>query len=424
MTEYLKQELENLLGNSFIKEKIEEIYAYRKTLDSKANSIFTNLVRNQVQREAYAAVLNSNHRNCIVALATGGGKSKIAIDLFNTFADRYEQKSLLVVPTLKLKNDNWLEEFTKWNTDYSSIEKICYKSCIKYAGQVYPLIVLDEGHNLTAKSSSILKDNQYAKCLYLSATLPENNLKREMLKNKGFKVVYQLSLEECVKLGFVADYEITVVKVPLETEDKKYHLYRDNAKVYVSEFEMNKYHNETVKRILDNPYAKSALKKNVIMNRMQFIYSLRSKTEALKFIKDNVIPEDVRTLYFCGSIKQAEELSSYHYHSKSCSKHYDAFKKEEINHLSSVSSLNEGHTFPNLNTVVISQVQSSEKDLVQRIGRALRKEKGKVYILISEGTQDEIWLKNALTFFDGSKVTEIAYENLKNQFNYDLHHTN
>jgi superfamily II DNA or RNA helicase len=414
MTEYLKQELENLLGNSFIKEKIEEIYAYRKTLDSKASAIFTNLVRNQVQREAYTAVLNSSHRNCIVALATGAGKSKIAIDLFNTFADRYEQKSLLVVPTLKLKNDNWLEEFTKWSTDYSSIEKICYKSCIKYAGQVYPLIVLDEGHNLTAKSSSILKDNQYAKCLYLSATLPENNLKREMLKNKGFKVVYQLSLEECVKLGFVADYEITVVKVPLETEDKKYHFYEEGSKVYVSEFEMNAYHDKVVKKALDNPYAKSVLKKKVIMNRMQFIYNLRSKTEALKFLKNSIVPENTRTLYFCGSIKQAEELSTYHYHSKSSSKHYDAFKKEEINHLSSVSSLNEGHTFPNLNTVVISQVQSSEKDLVQRIGRALRNKKGTVYILISQNTQDEKWLENALLFFDKTKVNYVDYETFKN----------
>ena len=153
---------------------------------------------------------------------------------------------------------------------------------------------------------------------------------------------------------------------------------------------------------------------------MQFIYKLKSKENVAKFILDNLIPEDDRVLIFAGGIAQANSLCKDSYHSKSNNLAYDAFKAQEINRLSCVKAINEGHNLPGVDKAVICQVTSKDKDLVQRIGRIIRFRPGHealVYIVVSEGTQDEVWLNKALMGIDSNKVEYTTFTNLKEKYN-------
>lgn len=95
---------------------------------------------------------------------------------------------------------------------------------------------------------------------------------------------------------------------------------------------------------------------------------------------------------FCGSIKQAESLSKNVIHSKIShpEKALKAFKDGELNELFAVSMLKEGVNIPNIQACVITQLDSKERDFVQKAGRALRNpDDPTVYIFFFKDTQDE-----------------------------------
>ena len=76
----------------------------------------------------------------------------------------------------------------------------------------------------------------------------------------------------------------------------------------------------------------------------------------------------------------------------------------------------EGHNFPSVDKAIIEQIDSNDKNLTQRVGRIIRFRPGHealLYIIVAEGTQDEVWLNSALTNVDKSKIEYIRFQNLK-----------
>lgn len=403
--------LSDLLQGQPIKTKINEIYEYRLSLENPKS--FIQKVREQVQKEAVEAVL-ACETNAIVAIATGGGKSKIALDLSNHFLSKSPNKEqLLLVPTEKLRDSNWIDEINLWTDGkiLSQLDRKCYASASKIVDKHYSLAIFDEGHNLTELSSEVIDQNTFDKIVLLTATVPKEFAKIETLSRNNFKVAYELTLDECVKLGFVASYDITLVSVPVDTTQANVLAGTKQKPFYTTEFKAYSYLSSMVDKykMLNKPF----LKNTFIRKRMQLIYNLKSKESAAKWIVDNLIPKEERALYFCGSISQANNLCEYTYHSKSGDKWYKAFKNKEINRLATVKAVNEGHTFPELNYAMLVQIQSKEKDAVQRIGRVLRQQHGKIFILVAEGTQDEKWAENALKGFDQSKITKVRFPYLQ-----------
>jgi hypothetical protein len=68
-----------------------------------------------------------------------------------------------------------------------------------------------KGHNITALSSEIFKNNRSKECSFTYATPPTSvDKKLEILQELDIPLVYHLTLDVAVKLGFVAQYGITV----------------------------------------------------------------------------------------------------------------------------------------------------------------------------------------------------------------------
>lgn len=339
-------------------------------------------------------------------MCTGSGKSRVSI----MAAKALKVKNVcLIVPTIKLRDSNWKDEFIKWNakTYYDKIERYCYASIAKVKDKEYDLVICDEIHNITKNNIIFFENNNIERIIGLTATPPEDDIKFELL-NSIAPVGHVYTLAEGVADGVVAPYEINVVETRLNNKNKTIKAGKKPNFYYITE--RKKY--EDLSKLINVLRYSNKDPLWATMARMRFIYNLQSKTDLAKTILKDHIDKDLKTIIFCGSIKQAEELCKHRYHSKTSDKDLEDFIDGKINRLSCVKAINEGLNIPMIDVALIVQANSKEKDLIQRIGRIVRlrdNHKALIWMLSVVDTQDEKWVDNALTTFDN-----ITYINSKN----------
>lgn len=401
----------------------------------------------KVQAEANIAI-DANDGFGLIAMATGTGKSKIGVDRIGELVRKNNfiyTKVLLVVPTEKLRDEGWRAEMAKWNYEaiwHSNVQRECYASLHNIESEDYDLVILDECHNITPNNAIFFNNNVVRSCIGLTATPPTDPIKIRLLANilkvpiihhSSYKLeivpTYKVSLDEAVEMGLVAPYEVTIVTMPLNNTDK-YIVSGKPPKTFLqTEQQKYDYHTRCVN---------FGMNKFNIINRMRFIYTLKSKTQAAIKILEHVIPKDKRTLIFCGSKEQAKEVNPYWYFSKPSkpkklelqsqyeqdllgwktnnSINFEDFANQKINRLSCVASLNEGVNLSNIDIIFIIQLNSNDKDLTQRMGRGLRLRPdyiGKIIILTIENTVDIEWTKKASLKLDDAKIKWITLDDLK-----------
>ena len=275
-------------------------------------------------------------------------------------------------------------------------------------------MILDEAHNITELSKTFFENNTIRDVIALTATPPEKEEKQEILSSLGLETVYELPLEKGVSLGIVAPINIHVIYTSLEEKEKTVKMGNKERSFMQTEKKAYEYHTQCVDYCYEtNRYDKLKFQ---IMNRARFIYNLQSKREAAEELIDLI--SDERNIIFCGSVDQAEELSPFSYHYKSGKKDLQRFIDMEIDILSCVNSLNEGHNLPNIDNAVIVQLNSNALNLIQRIGRVCRWREGhtaNVFLFVCKDTQDEKWAENALKDFDQSNIRK--YNNIKEFIN-------
>lgn len=356
----------------------------------------------------------------MICMATGTGKSKVAIDAVHSLCQKKEDaRILLVVPTTKLRDRTWQEEFYQWERAREweqNITKICYASLHKQDCAAYDFVILDECHNITEKGAEAFSPAFIATgaCMALTATPPQDYDKRMLLNKLNLSIVYHISLDEAVDLGVVAPYEVTIITMELDKVRKNVKggnvtrpFWQTEAKAYEYFLRIEQEAEETEDR--------SKLSKFFYTNRMRFIYTLKSKVEASRYLLRDVIPKDKRILIFCGSIETAEELCIHTYHSKSGSESYNEFINRRTNRLACVEALNEGDNIPMLDMAFINQLNSKELDLKQRIGRIIRfrfGHVGRIFILCVKGTVDEKWTRQATSSLNPERVKWVALKDI------------
>jgi superfamily II DNA or RNA helicase len=359
-------------------------------------------------------------------MATGVGKSKIAVDIATElyYAARDGKKPipsiLLIVPTEKLRDDNWLEEFIKWNAaePYNSLQRKCYASVNRLELGDYDLVIADEAHNLTEANSVFFEKNTVRRLIALSATPPDprgnETDKGKVLLFKQFRIKsdFVYTLDQARADGIVSPYEITVVEATLDNTEKYIKAGNKDKPFMQTEAQAYEYQSRIIQKMM---ISKNDAVKWKSLARMRLIQNSIAKTAIAKKLIAKYGPGN-RTIVFCGSIAQADELCKQHvYHSKSGDEYLNKFKREETQGLGVVEALNEGHNLPNVDLGIIVQLSSSAKDLIQRIGRLIRYRKGhtaRVFIIVLVGTVDENWFKKAIASFDAKNITYIHAKNI------------
>lgn len=384
--------------------------------------------KQKVQTDVRHAWINNNYLGT-AELATGSGKSKIALDCLGILRqDNSSLKALFVTPTESMRDIDWPDEAAKWGVSLENVKLVCQASVMKQKLEKYDLIVLDEYHNCTVpflKKLIEYRDEHKGKILALTATLPDKvkwpeEEERINLLRSTVPSIYKLTTDEAVDLGLIADFEVQVLRFRFDTTNKNIKAGGSKTSWDTTEGAHYVYLTKELQKAM---FSKNqGLKFMKMGQRTNFIYDLPSKYRLAKSCLEK-LKDRGRTLAMCGSIKQANLLFGDHvYHSNSSQEYLDKFQAGEIPQLGSVKALDEGKNLYKLDNLLIQQVQSTDRRLIQRFGRVLRMDydnmnrKALIIILVAvcaDGQTlscDEKWLNEAIKGFDSKRI---SYHNVK-----------
>lgn len=248
-------------------------------------------------------------------------------------------------------------------------------------GFKFDLAVFDEAHRTAGhadKSFSLLLKNHknvaIDKRLFLTAT-PKQILIEENDNSKYFsmddeevygKVAYQLSLREAIERGIICDYEILVSVMPTDSAPDQ--MRDDNYLPSINAIELEK-----------AMYAVNAKK--------AFTFHSRVSEAAIFSQVTNSIGGNIKAFHVNGKMPRNEREQQL-----------KEFIKHDTSVISNAKCLSEGVDLPAVDMVGLMSPRDSAIDIVQIIGRALRKASGK--------TTGYIFLPIRLTINDNEELSQ------------------
>jgi superfamily II DNA or RNA helicase len=360
-------------------------------------------------------------RGAVIA-GTGFGKSRIGTRAIREVTDT--RPALILVPFDHLKQ-RFKDEFEcTGGMPELEVEMECYASIDRLDPMKYSIIVCDEIHlGLTDRCLGFymryLKGS--GKALFLTATLPDDPIYEGRLRSL-VPIVYQISLDECVKKGFIAPYHIECIGIDLtEDEQKLYSTVSRNYGYWKGFLGFSPF--QTAQSILKNPRPYSERQKAAAVGLFRAIRQRKGLVDHAfnKIAISAQLVTDVkgRKLIFGGDNAFTDLLSSnisgsVRYHSKMKKKEnleaLRAFKEGDSDILCSTKALNQGLDVPDASIGIVCGLTSKPLTMVQRVGRLVRidpkdpKKTGKVIIVYVKGSQEEKWLRNALQGLNSENI--------------------
>ena len=333
----------------------------------------------------------------IIYAAPRMGKIYVTIDILEK---KWYKKVLIAYPDLKIKK-SWEADFITRKYCDSDITYTTHLSLKKYVDERYDLIVLDEIHLLSPAQIEVVKlmKGHNRVILGLTGTL-SSWTKKDLLTELHLPVVATYTIDQAISEEVIADYDITVVKVPLDAYELR--PYKKTCKTEKGEYNM-------LTMIINKMESEGRDTMFMRLARMRVIQnSIAKKNATISLLKQFA---NNRVLIFSGTIAVADTLGIPSYHSKSTEKNiFQDFVSGKVKHLSVVKIGQTGTTYSNLNSVIINYFSSSGEDMAQKILRCMSFEydnldkKSHIYIISTNESIEGAWLNKALEFFDKSKI--------------------
>lgn len=354
-------------------------------------------LRDQRQAE-FADKWIKNGKFGILNLCPRFGKIRTSINILKHYAPH--ATVLIAYPDNKIK-DSWIADFEAMGYDNPNVSYTTHLSLHKYKDYQFNLVIIDEIHLLSEAQIEACKDLIAANdnVLGLTGTLSrwtEETLAQEL----DMMVIAEYPIHQAVEEGVIVDYEITVLRVPLD--NLTINDYKGKKRTEKKQFDNYGW-------VIDQMERQGKNTMFLRLGRMRIIQSSLAKLNATRRILENN-PND-RILVFCGVTKTADALGIPSYHSKSNEKQmFEDFASGKGNHMAVVKIGNTGVTYKPLNKVIINYFDSNAENLAQKINRCMAMEynnpdkKAQIYIISSNEEVELKWLKKALEFFDKSKI--------------------
>ena len=353
-------------------------------------------LRNQRQKELAQKWIDDGKFGIICA-APRFGKIRTTINILK----KLKPKTILIAyPDNKIK-ESWQNDFRDCNYTSGFITYTTHLSLHKHQDEVFDIVVIDEIHLLSEaqiEACQTLLDTNYI-VLGLTGTLSKST-ESTLLSELDLPVTATYTIEQAIAEGVIVDYQITVIKVPLD--DVTINDYKGKKRTEKKQFDNYGWVIGQLERSGGNTMF-------LRLARMRIIQSSLSKLNMTRKILD--AHKDERILVFCGTTKIADSLGIPSHHSKSKDDEtFTGFTEGEGNHMAVVKIGNTGVTYKPLNKVIINYFDSNGENLAQKINRCMAMEydtpdkKAKIYIISSTEEVELKWLKKALEFFDKSKI--------------------
>lgn len=352
-------------------------------------------LRNKRQEE-FANIWLESDRFGILNLCPRFGKIYTTINILEKLDKNIN--ILIAYPDIKIK-ESWEADFKTRKYKNDNIVYTTHLSIKKLSNYFFDLVILDEIHLLSEAQIEAVKELKCTKVLGLTGTL-SSWTETTLLEELELPVIATYPIEQAIAEGVIVDYEISIIKVPLDNTTKIQ--YKTKLKTEKQQFDSYGY-------IINKMQSGGQDTMFLRLSRMRIIQNSLAKLKATKKILAENSTD--RILVFCGLTKIADALGIPSYHSKSSEKDiFQDFAEGKGNHLAVVKIGNTGVTYTPLNKVIINYFDSNAENLAQRINRCMAMEyntpdkKAHIYIISSNEEVELKWLNKALEFFDKSKI--------------------
>jgi superfamily II DNA or RNA helicase len=352
-------------------------------------------LRNKRQEE-FANIWLESDRFGILNLCPRFGKIYTTINILEKLDKNIN--ILIAYPDIKIK-ESWEADFKTRKYKNKNIVYTTHLSIKKLSNYFFDLVILDEIHLLSEAQMEAVRKLVCTKVLGLTGTL-SNLTETTLLEELELPVIATYPIEQAIAEGVIVDYEISIIKVPLDNTTKIQ--YKTKLKTEKQQFDSYGY-------IINKMQSSGQDTMFLRLSRMRIIQNSLAKLKATKKILSENSTD--RILVFCGLTKIADALGIPSYHSKSTEKDiFQDFAEGKGNHLAVVKIGNTGVTYTPLNKVIINYFDSNAENLAQRINRCMAMEyntpdkKAHIYIISSNEEVELKWLNKALEFFDKSKI--------------------
>ena len=353
--------------------------------------------------------------NCLLLeAATGTGKTFQSIKLVNHLSAKEGKKlKILLLVAKRVHKVTWKEEIEKWGGIKADVIMECYESLRKHTKEIFDVVLADEVHHVQSKVRlDLLSMIRFKYFIGLSATIPRN------LKS-WFKWKYKSQIVSCDILEAIEDDvlpEPEIVLFPLQLDNKvpceeweinqkspgpiargtynELWKYKKNKQHAILKCTQKQKSNELNAECLwfKNKFniTRNEGLKNIWLQKcgQRLEFYANCKLYLLKLITEHL--KKYRTITFCKTIEQCEEVGNWCIHSKNADSDviYNLFNQKKINHITAVNILNENANLVDCKYAIFGNLSSSEIVQVQRCGRALRHKHPVIIVPYYEGTRE------------------------------------
>lgn len=332
--------------------------------------------------------LSLKGNNFLLELPTGVGKTRIALEKLKQ--KNLESGTLLIVISRLVHKETWSSEINKWWDNCPLfVEFTTYNSLAKHVGS-YTAVIYDEVQHLSPNSQTIVPAIKAQYTVMCSATIPFTL--REKLQVLFYPLtIFRKSLRSITNEGILPTPLLYLLPLHLSLDELKEYRKIDDQVSYWKKRYMSSY-----KQWEKNKWLQTA------GTRLKWLSSHKINIAKAILIK----LKDYRTITFCNTIEQTEQLGKYCIHSKNKqSKEFlKLFNDKQLDHITSCDMLNESTNLVDCQIGLFVNLNSSEIITKQRLGRILRHPNPVIIIPYYVNTRDEQLVQKIASNYDGSCV--------------------
>lgn len=389
--------------------------------------------KDKIQKQAIKAWKKNNKRGTL-EIITGLGKTFCALHALYTMPK--DNKIHLFLAEVKDRKKDLYEDIQKYNeifnrdvlNDYKLKFK-CYQGVYKRKNLNLGLVIADEIHDACTPSySKFFYNNKYDAIIGLSATIDRKtvydltkskSITKGQILDKICPVIYKYGFDKAYKEGTTRKLKINIIFHKLDSEKETIESGGKKNKFYQTEKKAYDYWNN---RHSKSWFIPDIEKKNLMIRitakkRNDILYKLPSKIIEVKKLINHL---NSRSILFGNDIKSLLKITSNTISSYNKDEENKLIRKQfednKINLIASFKKLKQGANLSNIDNCIIMSYYSSNKDLIQRVGRLRDNGNlGNIFIFVTKNTQEEVWFSKMFENFE--QVKTLTYNNVNEYIN-------
>lgn len=334
-------------------------------------------------------------KKMIANVATGAGKTQVAIEIIKKLWEINPNYNILItVPKVVILETLWLPELRKNNItinkvgvyygyakEFSKITLTTNASIKKLSLEIFDIIIIDEVHNFYVESLKKILRHKFEYMLGLTASIYNAEQKHWGLLEKFDYNIFKYNTKDAIHDGLINTFNLTDIQIIIDEPEirEKYNTLQNNIKNMLGKMGgfdnylrlpadnrdkllLQKLFNDRNELILNYPKKLDVAADIIDKHRHEKILVFNQYNKISTKITWHLIDKEIKSHIIDSHVKREDRVNLI--------KKYEDGK---FNVLLTSRIFDEGYNLPGIGVVIILSGSSTERQMIQRIGRVLRK---------------------------------------------------